>query len=69
VLHTALLNLGTTLRSQPTFAQGAKPGVFALMGVFASSMGLLICAHRDREAKVTFLRGFERGCHAGERDS
>ena len=68
-LHTALPNPGTTLRSQPAFAQCAKPGVLALMGVFASSIGLLMCAHRDREAKATFLRGFERGCQVGERDS
>lgn len=54
-VHTLVSKLGTTLNGQWVLAQVVKPGVFALMGVAVSSIGLLIPAHKLLLAKVTFF--------------
>lgn len=55
VLHTVRPNPGTTFPKQLSWAQVARPGVFALSSVLVSTIGLLVFAHSERLAKVTRL--------------
>lgn len=61
VEQTGLLKPGRTFSVQPTLAHGFRPGVFAVVGVLASSIGLLVPAHKVLDARLTCL------VHVGDR--